>query len=206
MTFNPEIPQAFQIIAQSQPQLLTNYQQLNLVYGDDQPLGDPDSDHFPFDDATQNARKHRKVRLPDTSSEPYTPLANEGVVYAKTDSDNETYPFWRRDTLSTDYPIVPIKAFGECTIATPPVLTANSFNIASVTRISVGQYRFDFSVAFPDADYVVQCSLSGGGALPIIVYDSAGKLTTSVLIDLIRQDGSGFTDAGNFISITILRN
>ena len=206
MTFNPEIPQAFQIIAQSQPQLLTNYQQLNLVYGDDQPPGDPNSDHFPFDDATQNARKHRKIRLPDTSSEPYTPVANEGVAYARTDSDNETFPFWRRDTLTTDYPMIPVKAFGESSVANPAVLTPNSFNIASVTRVQAGVYRFDFSIAFPDTNYVVQCSLSGTGALPIIVYDPAAKLTTSVQITLIKQDGSGFTDAANFISVTILRN
>ncbi|MCB1180652.1 MAG: hypothetical protein KDK55_01335 [Chlamydiia bacterium] len=65
MTYNPNIPQAGDIISQIQPQLLTNLQQLNLVFGDPNPATDPNSDHFPFDDASSNARKHRKVRLPD---------------------------------------------------------------------------------------------------------------------------------------------
>jgi hypothetical protein len=206
MTYNPNIPQAGDVISQSQPQILTNFQQLNQVYGDPNPAGDPNSDHFPFDDASANARKHRKVRLPDSSSTPYTPVANEGVVYARTDSDSQTYPFWRRDTLTTDYPLLPIKVFGEFS-TNPIALTPNSFGINNVVSAGQGRWQVNFTETFPDTNYSVYVSQNNGATgVPLGFPNYALKTTTSVQVQLIRQDGTGFSALLPNFSIMIARN
>lgn len=160
------------------------------------PPPNPNSDHFAFDDSSINSRKHRKIRLPESSATPYTPLAGEGVIYSALDGDGNTYLFWRRDTLTVDYPMVPTKVFGSCSVPAA-VLLPNSFGISGVVRLASGQYRFDFSQAFADTNYTVICSPLGTFGTPIS-YQS--KLTTSVVIR-VGSDGSA-----SELSMQILRN
>lgn len=76
MTFNPNIPQATDLISVSQGQLLTNNQQLDTLF---------DIDHVTWDDATTADRgKHRAVHLKFQGSDPTT-AADEGAIYTKTD-------------------------------------------------------------------------------------------------------------------------
>ncbi len=117
MTFNPEIPQPGDLISISQGQLLINNQQLNLVYGDAAPAGDPNSDHYAFDDGTANARKHRKLRLPVLATSP-TPDANDGVYYTKT-VGAQSIPYYRKDAGTLDFPALPVRAMGQFNIAGP---------------------------------------------------------------------------------------
>ena len=69
----------------------------------------------------------------------------------------------------------------------------------------MGEYRFNFTETLPDTNYTVMCAMQMTGSGPIISYQT--KLTTSVIIQLIRQDGAGFTDAAvTLISMMVLRN
>lgn len=210
MTYDPNIPQASDVISQSQAELLTNFQQLNLVYGDGNPGADPNSDHYPYDDTSANARKHRKVRLPDTSGTPYTPLASEGVMYARTDGSGNTYPFWRRDTSVIDYPILPIKAYasvitrttnGACTLVT-------SMNVTSVTRSGLGAYDVVLAITLPFTAGVNEyAALFGQGGVPSsssVIAALENRAASTFSVQLRTGAGVG-TDGGDRFYFAILQ-
>lgn len=74
MSFNPGIPQSSDIPAQSQAQLLTNFQQTNSVFG---------INHVEFNNATvANRGKHKYVSMIEQGSDPAT-AANEVALYSK---------------------------------------------------------------------------------------------------------------------------
>jgi len=193
MTYNPNTPLASERISDTQQPIRDNFFLANQIFG---------IDHFEFDAASNNG-KHKEVTMPDRTATPPTTSASECAIYARTAS-SQTFPYMRRDASATDIPVIPIKAFGECTVP-GAVLTANSFNVTSVTRVAVGRYQFIFTVPMPDTNYAVLCAMASSGSQPIISYSLPDKLTTSVVIQLIRQDGTGFTDAATRISMAVLR-
>lgn len=192
-TYNPNTPLASERISDTQQPIRDNFFLANQIFG---------IDHFEFDAASNNG-KHKQVTLPDRTASPPATLASECAIYARTAS-SQTFPYMRRDASATDIPVLPLRAFGLCTVP-GAVLEANSFNISSVTRIGVGRYQFNFAVAFPDTNYSVLCAMSSSGSQPIISYDLPTRLTTSIVIQLIRQDGAGFTDAATTITMAVLR-
>lgn len=208
MTYSPNIPQANDRIADSQPVLLTNFQQLNNVYGD--PVGPPIGDHFAFNDTSANARKHRKVTLPDqTATPPATPGLGNIVIFS-TLQDNNTFtrPYFIRDGVANtvQYPLSPVKCFCEFSVQPVPVITPNSWGVSSVTKFAVGRYIVVFVDPLPAADigYSINLSLQGVGSLPLLAY--ASKTNTQFEVQLIRQDGSGFTDTNaQFVSLSVFR-
>ncbi len=194
MTYDPTVPGPTQRISDTQLPIQTNFDQANTLFG---------VDHFEFNAPSENG-KHKAATMPDQSGSPPTVGAAELSIYART-SGGDTFPFMRRDTGTTDIPVLPLKAFGECSVP-GAVVTPNSFNISSVTRLGTGRYQFNFTTAFPDTDYAVLCSMAFSGATdgPLVAYNSA-KLTTSVTIFLSRRDGGGFSDAATAITMSILR-
>lgn len=90
MTFNPAIPQAYDRPSDSQPQLLTNFQQLNTLF---------DIDHITWNSSdSANRGKHRKTTLRWEGSDPAT-SAGEGTIYTK--SDDQLY--FRQQLSGTIY-------------------------------------------------------------------------------------------------------
>lgn len=74
MTFNPNIPQANDIISSSQPQILTNFSQLNTLFG---------IDHVEYNNATAaNRGKHTKITYVQQGADPAT-LVSELALYTK---------------------------------------------------------------------------------------------------------------------------
>lgn len=74
MTFDPNIPQANDIISVSQGEIQTNFSQLNTIF---------DVDHVTFNDVTASNRgKHDKATFVNQAADPVT-AANELAVYAK---------------------------------------------------------------------------------------------------------------------------
>lgn len=163
-------------------------------------------DHFQFSDLTVNNGFHKKVTLPGNLVAP-TPAAGYGDVHAITNAQSETYPYWLRDGIVTENPLLPIRAFGEFT-TNPVALRSFSYGITSITFVATGRYRVDFAVPFVDANYTVQVASEIGTppqpALYIIAYGQ--KLNTSVEVQLWRADGSGFSTLLPTISVTILKN
>jgi len=72
MAYNPNIPQAGDIISQSQAQILQNFQEINTLIG---------VNHIDFSDPT-NEGKHKFVTMPEQGSDPVTG-ATELALYAK---------------------------------------------------------------------------------------------------------------------------
>src|SRR5437899_7348489 len=89
MTYNANIPQATDLISQSQSQLLTNFSQANTAFG---------IDHTAFDVLT-NQGKHKKATLVEQTIDPVT-LANEAAVYSK-DVAGVTTTFLRKESAGT---------------------------------------------------------------------------------------------------------
>ena len=69
MAFTQNIPQPADVISQSQPQLLANFQAINTFV---------DVNHVAFNGADQG--KHKFVTMPEQGAAPIT-LANEGVLF-----------------------------------------------------------------------------------------------------------------------------
>jgi len=200
MTYTPDIPNASDIVAQSQPIIKTNFQQLNVVYGSS-------GDHFPFDDTDPNEQfKHARVTLPrlPQSNPPGnvlpTPGASEISIFCDV-SGGFSQPYYRRDNATVNIPVSPIQAFGEATGAAVPVLTPNSYNIASVSLVGV-TYTFTFTEALADADYVVTGGFSATGNQVGLRFSN--KTTTSVDVKVLTSNGAAST-AVSLISIMILR-
>lgn len=166
MTYDPEIPQTGNLISDSQSDILTNFQQLNLVFGDINPGDDPNSDHYAYDDASANARKHRKVRLVRQAAGAGvpTPAATDGVMYV-TAAAAQTIPFYRKDAGVLDFPLLPVRAMIRFTRANPPVVVGTAFN---ATVASIGGSAFQFLITFtenmPDANYIITEGVVGTSA------------------------------------------
>ncbi len=177
MSYLPNVPQAGDLISDSQSDLLTNFQQLDLVYGDTAPGADPNSDHYAFSNATANARKHRKVRLVRQSAGAGipTPAATDGVVYARV-AATQTVPFYRKDGGTLDFPVIPVRSMIRFTRAAAPVVIGTAFN---ATVASIGgnptNFRITFAENMPDANYL----LFGG----IIGNDSSAMGFANVLVN-----------------------
>lgn len=206
-SYTPNIPQPGDDPSDSQDQILQNFQTLNTGYG-------TTGDHYPWTNTTPvEGRKHAKVTLPGlpTANPPGdiipTPGLNEGVQFGLTTA-SITRPFWRRDNTTLNFPMVPIWAFGQSSVGVGPVIAPGSLNldpVTPVTRLGVGQYRFNFNQALPNTDYVALYTFSGFGAQPIVSVQS--KAVNNVVIQMIRQDGSGFTDGSTtWIGFAVLLN
>lgn len=89
MSYNANIPQATDLISQSQGQLLTNFSQANTAFG---------IDHTAFDVAA-NQGKHKKSTYVEQAADPVT-IANELAVYSK-DVAGVTTEFLRKEGAGT---------------------------------------------------------------------------------------------------------
>lgn len=195
-TYNPNIPQPTDELADSQGQILQNFNKADSSFG---------TDHYRFSDLTVNNGLHQRVTFPGNATPP-TPAANYGAMFGIT-AGSQTWPYWRRDGLITNQPVIPIRVFGE--FSTNPIsLGPNGFGISGVVMVATGRYRVDFSVAFPDVNYTVTALTNIGNppqpALFILAYGQ--KLTTSCEIQFWRQDGTGFSTLLPAVSIMIARN
>ena len=92
------------------------------------------------------------------------------------------------------------------TVATPSTIRG-SFNVASVTKNSTGNYTVNFTTAMPNANYAVACSGSlnaaNSGDYGCNVQKTFGtNTTTSVRIAALRANGSQLDD-GAYIDATV---
>lgn len=133
MVFKPNIPQANDILSDSQGDLLGNFQQLDTSFG---------IDHFPFSDQTADNGFHKKVTLPGNVAAP-TPGAGYGDIYAVTTA-SITQPYWIRDAQATIYNMLPIKAFGSFTGAGA---TINASNLTASRTAGQPVGVFDINIA-----------------------------------------------------------
>lgn len=171
MTYNPSIPQANDIISQSQGQILTNFNQANTIF---------DVDHVTFDNATvANRGKHDKSTYVELAADPVTAF-NEVAVYSK-DTGTQPDVFVRLENNGTVERMTGggITAAAYCSfVGATGALQANSFNVTGVVRPFAGQYTVTFTRPFTNANYVAVVSWTspfGGGVNDFRRLGNGGK-------------------------------
>lgn len=115
MSYTPNIPQAGDNPSQSQPLILSNFQQLNTQFGTNLSTG-TGGDHTLLTSVSNNG-KHNRVTLLDQSAA-ISAVKQAGVaqvlIYGKTNS-GVTMPYYTRDNLTTEFSLSPIKAYASFT-------------------------------------------------------------------------------------------
>ena len=200
MTYNQNIPQATDRIADSQPIILQNFQSLNTVYG---------SDHYPYDDGTTNATKHKHITLPDQAVAPGvapTPAASNCAIYATTVAAN-TYPLFRKDGTTTDYQFMPIKAYALFTsmnaLNPTSIFTLPYANVSAITRIAAGIYQITFIDALPSVNYGAITTIQGNVGVSSNLLRNTSNLTTSVTVTLTNSGGTPI-DSGENLLVAVI--
>lgn len=186
MTYQSNIPLPTDLISVSQGDLKNNFTSLQNTYN---------VDHFGFNPEA-NIGFHKHVTLPDQTSAAPAPAAGFGAEYAKT-VNSETYPFWRRDGLTTDYPMMPIKAFALFPSANPPtsVFPLPYGNISSITFSTPGVYNITFVTPFANTNYSAICTSEGQSAfIPQLV--GATKTVNNCQIVVGPSNGTTPADTG----------
>ncbi len=164
ITYNPAIPQPTNLISASQPQVLTNFAQLNTQFG---------VDHSPFYTGSGNGTGlHKKVTSPAQAS--VTASAGQGVYYTSmvgTLGGTTTQAVYKSGDVSPVSLLSAVKAWATCNTSGTRL---DSFNVASVSLLATGNYRVTFTNPLSNANYAVlattkmNSSFNTGG---IIGYD-----------------------------------
>lgn len=217
MTYNPNIPQAGDLISISQGDLLTNFQQIDIKYG-------TSGDHYAFSNtsaAEQN--RHAKVTLPalPTATAPGnaipTPAAGEGAIFATSLTSGAppittTYPFWKRDGIATPYPMAANKAYATFILrnSNGVATLVDSFNITSITRTALGTYTVQLLTALPFQsgvkEYSILFGLGGPAAAATIVTMATYESTTSNSFVIKLTSSAGSNDlTGNRLSFNVIQ-
>jgi len=148
MTFNPNIPQASDLISQSQAQILTNFGQVNTIF---------DIDHVTFNNATAaNRGKHDKSTYVEQASDPVT-STNEVAVYSK---DTGTQPdlFYRPESAGTAVRLtgggLTAAAWVRFNVSGAVITVLESYNVSSVSITGAnGVVTINFSRVFANTNY-----------------------------------------------------
>lgn len=181
MTYDPNIPQASDLISQSQSQIQTNFSQADSIF---------DQDHFTFDDATVADRgKHRQSTYVELGADPTT-AADEIALYSK-DTSGSTRLYLRQESAGT---VVQMSgrdptagSSGETFL--PGGLLLKWGNIVSASNASTQ----NFSTPFPNNCYVV-----------VVTENIASSLST-VGVNGFTTTGFTFrTGAGGGVPITYI--
>ena len=170
MTFNPNIPQSTDQPSQSQSQFLTNFQQVNTVFG---------ANHVSLVDATvANRGKHNIVVMPQQASGPAT-TSTEGALYTK-DLGGSPNLYWRRKSSGSQIPM---------TANVTPSSSSNGFTFLpgnmllqwGTETIPPGtSSSISFPTAFSSAPYSIICNFIRASTTTVgAVYISSGDVTAT---------------------------
>ena len=152
MSYNNNIPQPTDFIDESQPQLLSNFTNLDSVMA---------INHYEYSDTSGNAGKHRFLQLPEQASVPSTSV-NEGALYVK-ESSSIANLFFRQESSGSEFqltgPSISVSTKGHTFLPGGLIL-----NWGTVTSTSSGSETF--SLAFPNACFGVYTNAYFTGANP----------------------------------------
>lgn len=190
MTYNPEIPKAKDVLADSQGDLLINFGQLNTVYG-------TSGDHVAFN-AAAGAGKHKKVTFlsqgSDVSTDSPSTRENEMAIYALEDgTDTELYI--RPESNGTPQQMT---RDGELYIGVHPVFAINITDTSPNSNTGLGTYNFTVNSSF-NFDSANSKRITSGRcvyrfAFTNQVLDNAGNPTNKYY-----WTATGFRDSSNIL-------
>jgi|GEM_PF-2304284 len=205
MTYNPDIPQPNDDMSLSQGDLLTNFTDLNNVYG-------VNGDHVAFDAAADRG-KHNKTTFPSLGAAPvdgsnltpaeeaYIPNTEENdMALFSLEDNNETELFYRKESNGT---VNQMTKDNELFIRAHPVFALNWRDPSPNSNTGAGTYNFTVSNSF-NFDSANSRRLTSGRAryefrFTDPVLDSAGNPTNNYLWTISGFDSSsnpvvGFVD------------
>lgn len=184
MTFNPNIPQSTDKQDQSQPQLLTNFSQLNTLM---------DNDHVAWNNGTTaNRARHRRVRIVENQTDPNLTYPNSEVYtksYNVTPNRDQILFFDRvhedgTDTITPIMPLAMVKFDSAAAIS-------KQVNVSSVTKVGTGNFNVNFTKPLPDTNYIPLVNYRRGAS---DLFISLINSSTSVLNVQFRNSAAVLTD------------
>ena len=183
MVYDPNIPQANDLISESQPEILENFSQANVLFG---------TDHVEFNNATvANRGKHNKSTYLEQSGNPVTAL-NEAAVYTK-DVLGITELFIRRENNGTVIQLT--EESGD------PVVNNNGQTFLpggmilkwGRSQTVTNGVEFPFPIAFPNSCFTVIITPCPANTNPATVDDFAYIIsppsTTGFTCNTVRRTG-----------------
>ena len=170
MTYNPNIPQANDIISGSQLDLLTNFGQI-----DDGVSTGIANDHVSLTDGTATNRgRHANIRFVEQAGDPATPVDQVGL-YAK-DTGGVPRLYIREENNGTAYQlngVIPVVA-NPGTTWLPGGLILNYGNVALAGS---AQTNYNFATAFPTTlfslTFSVQANIGGSPDTDVFIRTSS---------------------------------
>lgn len=196
MTYNPNIPQSTDNISVSQGNLLTNFQQINALYGTNSAgAGVPGADHVAFNDATSaNRGLHKKVTFTNVTADPSNLIGYpNSILYTKTFGSSPNFNLelyfseYRQNAGSGQLiNLVPtVKAIAQIKFnnisGNQPIQTTNtlSSNVSTVNWGGAQAFTVTFSKALDYSTYYVfYYYLTSGNGLNPFVTVAGSQLTT----------------------------
>ena len=190
MSYNPEIPKAKDIMADSQGDMLTNFTDLNNLYG-------VNGDHVAFN-ATANRGKHKRVTFLTQGSDPENDAPetreNDIALFALEDgTDTELY--LRKESMGD---VKQVTKDGELFIGVHPVFAINISDLTPNSNTGAGTYNFtvnnsyNFDAAASSRQTASRCSYRFVFTNPVL--DSAGAPTNKYMFY-----ANGFRDSSNVV-------
>lgn len=190
MTFNPNIPQSGDKQDQSQPQILTNFTQLNTLM---------DNDHVAWDNGTvANRARHRRVRIVENQTDPNLSYPNTEIYtksYNLTPNRDQILFFDRVHEDGTDI-VTPIMPLAMVKFDSAGAIS-KQVNVSSVTS-AVGNFNVNFTKPMPDTNYIPQVNYRRGAS---DLFVSLINSSTSVLNIQFRNSGGSLTNPSDVYCI-----
>lgn len=168
MTFTPNIPATGTSLGESRPLIVGNFTNYNTVLS---------VNHVAPNASGQG--KHKFLQMPVQASAPST-ASGEGGIYVKT-AGSQSIPFYRKDNLTLDFPLLPIRAMVRFSVGAVPSIVGTALNVSAVAQISSQQYKVTFSENLPDANYLVIAMGVNTAATPICADPSNYNVSDFIL-------------------------
>lgn len=189
MAFNPNIPQANDLLSDSQGDILVNFQTSNTSFG---------IDHYAFSNLTANNGKHNKVTTPIISGgvAPVT-ASNEPIMYALNPNGSiQALHFSRGGNNAVPTPLTYLQS----TNAAISLLPLASTTIVSLTGVAIASGIVSGYNAAAGANSYVIARFSWTNATNLMVINTISAsgantmaVTAPVLGQLSLQNTSGIT-------------
>lgn len=174
MTYNPNIPQSTDLISNSQPDILTNFSQLNTIFA---------TDHYTWNDATSaNRGLHKQITFPAVLGSDPTVTGATGEIYTKTVSALTQLFFSNENTVTQ-------LTGGDSSLAGSGYVTFPGGLILQwgVTSVN-GSGTVTYPLAFPNAVFIVQITPENNSR----TYNYTTPTTTNFIAVASSSGGGNF--------------
>lgn len=149
MTYSPTIPQALDLLSQSQPAIQANFQQANAIFGINHVNYD---NSLPAGAIATDRGKHVQIVMKIPNVTPPITTADEGSLYIANSGGVREQLRYRRESNGLVFGLTEWMG-GTATFVGATGAISQSFNVAGIVRTAVGRYTITFTTALVNANY-----------------------------------------------------